>query len=271
MFHLYYNQRRMFLLINARRSLQESARNNRVKIYTGYSNVVYWWNKSLGPPPIRRFMYQDKVRLLNRQEQYRALSINSKQTQSSLSVSKEKKEWKRQLRIIQTLGSFVWPSSTFSSNIEKDKDDMNKQCPTQLEHKGPYIHNNNAPLYSSTNTKIVSAALSLDESPWEIKEKVLLSIGLLVGRKIVTIGAPYLFKHLIDSVSFTMNSQQQEQEVGVDAMQQTLTNTCTTAVDLPIVVYESLSSSLLSSPLVLALAYGVVVVMIVQSRIRMMV
>jgi len=210
-----------------------------------------------------------------RQHQDRPMSTNPNTPPTppkDIAVTK-KKEWKRQLRIIQTLASFVWPSQKHQDNhhIKSPSQSDDSDSPRRRDSNDIMTYPNTTTATSTQHSsKTVKSATnkssSLDhdgeESSLAIKQKVLLSIALLVGGKLVTIQVPYIFKYLIDSVSFTITSQQQQEDeaaAALDMAQQALVHiiddaSSTIATALPL--WESLTSTLLTSPLILVVAYG---------------
>lgn len=84
-----------------------------------------------------------------------------------------------QLRIAKTLLSHVWPS------------------PTKLDGHSP----------------IADDDIITKKHAYEIKRKVMYSVGLMIGGKLVTIQVPFLFKHLVDTLNDTTHVSEQINQI----------------------------------------------------------
>ena len=134
-------------------------------------------------------------------------------------------EWKRQMRIIQTLSSFIWPSSNNNNN----NNIVNTAQPS-INDKSQLLPHSTEPYDASV-----------------IKQNVVYSVTLLLGGKLLTIQVPFIFKYLIDSITLATSQ---------DEATRNLLITVSDASSPSILQLLADSSSFWNSPLMLVATYG---------------
>lgn len=131
--------------------------------------------------------------------------------ENNKNITKEgEKERENHVRIIKELARQVWPEKNSSS--------------------------------SGVSSLISSSVHKIDDDHIQLmRRRVLYSLGLMVGAKVITVQVPYLFKYLVDIIPFHLDNPTQAQEI----------------VNLSTAATMDTSFIMSSTPLVVLLGYGI--------------
>jgi len=135
---------------------------------------------------------------------------DTKENNKNITKEEGEKERDKHVRIVKELARQVWPKKNSSS--------------------------------SGVSSLISSSVHKIDDDHIQLmRRRVLYSLGLMVGAKVITVQVPYLFKYLVDIIPLHLDNPTQAQEI----------------VNLSTAATMDTSFIMSSTPLVVLLGYGI--------------